>query len=181
MTPNDPDRKQRRAPTPLDGAGLERLALHYCGRYATTRARLATYLARKIRERGWDDAAAADVPGLVARIAALGYVDDRSFAEARGAALGRRGYGARRLAQALTQAGIEAEDRAGATETAEDEAWPRALAFARRRRIGPYAAEAADRPQREKQLGAMLRAGHPLDLARRIVAAIPGEEPDAPC
>ena len=32
----------------LDPAALERLALHYAGRYATTRAKLAAYLARKI-------------------------------------------------------------------------------------------------------------------------------------
>ena len=50
-----------------------------------------------------------------------------------------------------------------------------ALAFARRRRIGPFATVAADRAQREKQIAAMIRAGHSFTLARRIALA----EPDA--
>ena len=45
---------RRRATTPLDAAALDRIALRYVERFATTRARLADYLRRKIRERGWD-------------------------------------------------------------------------------------------------------------------------------
>jgi regulatory protein len=62
---------------------------------------------------------------------------------------------------------------------AADGAWDAALRFAERRRIGPFAAVQADRPAREKALAAMLRAGHPPRLARRIVAARPGEVPQA--
>ncbi|MBY0519066.1 MAG: hypothetical protein K2P79_01420 [Sphingomonas sp.] len=51
-----------------------------------------------------------------------------------------------------------------------------ALTFARKRRIGPFAATLADRPQREKQLAAMLRGGHDFDTARRIVAMEPGDD-----
>src|SRR3546814_652087 len=72
----------RRSLKPLDAAALDRLALRYVERFATTRAKLAAYLARKIRERGW--AGARVEPAEVAsRMAALGYVDDRAFAEAR--------------------------------------------------------------------------------------------------
>ena len=46
-----------------------------------------------------------------------------------------------------------------------------ALTFARRRRVGPFGPEVADRALRDRQLAAMLRAGHPLDLSRRILAA----------
>jgi len=48
--------------------------------------------------------------------------------------------------------------------------------LARRRRFGPFAAEAPDRPLREKHLAAMLRAGHRLDIARRIVDASDAED-----
>ena len=58
-------------------------------------------------------------------------------------------------------------------------AWEAALHFARRRRIGPFAAAEVDRPAREKALAAMLRAGHPLQIARALVAARPGEVPQA--
>ena len=111
-------------------------------------------------------------------MAALGYVDDRAFAGARAAALGRRGYGERRVGEALRAAGIGEEDAAEAREDAREGAWQSALRFAERRRIGPFAAAEADRDGREKALAAMLRAGHPLDLARRLAQARPGEIPD---
>ena len=46
-------RPAKRPRPPLDPEGLERLGLFYAGRYATTRAKLAAYLRRKLRERGW--------------------------------------------------------------------------------------------------------------------------------
>ena len=171
--------RNRTVRPPLDEAGLEQAALSYAGRYATSRAKLRAYLARKLRERGWAREAPPPLDALVERLAGLGYVDDRAFATARGAALARRGYGARRLDAALHAAGIDAEDAAEAREAAAAGAWQAALRFAERRAIGPFAAAQADRPAREKALAAMLRAGHPARLARRIVAARPGEIPQA--
>ncbi|WP_033921532.1 regulatory protein RecX [Sphingomonas sp. 37zxx] len=168
---------------PLAPDSLERLALRYVERFATTRAKLATYLARKIRERGWaDDAAPPAIDPLVERIAELGYIDDRAFGEARAAALTRRGFGSRRVAMALQQAGVAGEDAAGIVPRAEEQAVESALHFARRKRIGPFAREAAERAGREKHMAAMIRAGHAPTLARRIAAMSPlshsGEDTD---
>lgn len=170
--------RERKPKPPLDAASLEQLALAYVGRFATTRAKLAVYLARKVRERGWGGTGSAPIEPLVTRMAELGYVDDRAFAAARGAALGRRGYGARRVGLALRAAGIEDEDAADANATARDGAWEAALRFAARRKLGPFAPSESDRPMREKALAAMLRAGHPLDLALQLIAASPGEVPE---
>jgi regulatory protein len=169
-----------RNPQPLDRATIERLAITYVGRYATTRAKLATYLARKVREREWVEAepSAAVIEAIVARCATLGYVDDRAFAEARAASLTRRGYGARRVADALRAAGIEEADSAPARGDASASAWDAALAFARRRRIGPFAESAADPDRRRRAFAAMMRAGHSPSIARRILDAPPGELPD---
>jgi regulatory protein len=150
---------KRRARPPLDAEGLERLGLFYAGRYATTRAKLADYLRRKLRERGWSGPGAPPVEALVER-----------FAE-------------RRVAQALRAAGIGAEDAAPARQEAESKAEDAALRFARRRRIGPYAEvplanDREGREARQKAVAAMLRAGHRLDLVRRILDASPGEIPD---
>jgi regulatory protein len=169
----------RKVKPPLDKAGLEQAALFYAGRYATSRARLKAYLVRKLRERGWDGADEPPLDALVERLAGLGYVDDRAFATARAAAFSRRGYGAGRVDAALRAAGIGEEDAAGARELAAESAWAAALRFAERRRIGPFAAGETDRPAREKALAAMLRAGHPAGIARRILAAPPGEIPEA--
>jgi regulatory protein len=169
----------RRVKPPLDAGSLEQSALFYAGRFATTRAKLAAYLGRKVRERGWAEAEAPAIEAIVEHMAGLGYVDDKAFADAKAGALTRRGYGARRVGEALRAAGIGDEDGAEAREVAEEGAWDAALRFAERRKIGPFAAAEPDRPGREKAYAAMLRAGHPPGLVRRIVAAKPGEIPQA--
>ncbi|WP_226372675.1 RecX family transcriptional regulator [Allosphingosinicella flava] len=171
-------RRHKSARPPIDAAGLERLALHYVGRYATSRAKLRAYLHRKIAERGWQGDDAAPVEALVERIERLGYVDDRAFAAARAASLGRKGYGPRRVHESLRAAGIGEEEGEEARSIAAGSQLSAALAFARRKRIGPFASAVPDRPGREKALAAMLRAGHGLDVARRVVDAMPGDVPE---
>lgn len=164
-----------RTPRPLLTAdALEALALRYVGRYATTRARLRTYLMRKLVERGWDGdeaARARAVDAVVQRHADLGYVDDRAVAEAKSRALAARGLGARRVRQALAGLGVEAEDAAPAQEAAEGMAWETALRFARRRRLGPFAPQPADPAARRRAFAAMVRGGHSVDHIRRILDA----------
>lgn len=174
-------KETRRAPRPLDAEMLKQLALNHVGRYATTRAKLRSYLTRKLRERGWQGDDAPPVETIVERMAALGYVDDRGFAEMRAAALTRRGYGARRVADALRMAGIDEADGQAAREAAGAAAWDAALAYARRRRIGPFAADSVDPgPARDKALAGLIRAGHSFEIARIIVDSGPGEIPDGP-
>jgi regulatory protein len=136
-------------------------------------------LRRKLRDRGWSGEGEPGIEPLIERMAGLGYVDDRAFATARAASLGRRGYGERRVGAAIRAAGIDEADGADARSLAKANAWTSALRFAERKRIGPYSAEQGDRAALEKAIGAMLRAGHPLDLARRIAGAPPGQIPEA--
>ncbi|HEU0044294.1 RecX family transcriptional regulator [Sphingomonas sp.] len=170
--------RERRPPPPLDGAALERLALRYVERFATTRGKLTDYLRRKVRERGWEGEPAEPV-AMAERMAELGYIDDLAFAQAKAAALGRRGLGARRVSGALIQARVEEADRDTVAPEVAGRAIEAALAFARRKRLGPWARVEVDRAGRDKQLAAMLRAGHPLDLSRRILALPQGVEPSA--
>ena len=174
-------RQERRPPPPLDAAALERLALRYVERFATTRGKLADYLGRKIRERGWDGDP-ADPHALAQRMADLGYVDDRLYAESKAAALGRKGLGARRVTMALRQARVTQGDADDLAPAIAGRAADAALTFARRKRIGPFGPGTTDagpdRAIRDKQLAAMLRAGHGFELSRRIVAARSEEELD---
>lgn len=163
-------RGSARTARPLDAARLRELALAYVARFATSQARLEAYLARKLRERGWDDPAAPDVAGIAQAMVDAGYVDDRAFAAAKSGSLLRRGYGQRRVGQALAAAGIDAETQ-GEVRAGEGEARRAALAMARKRRFGPFGPAAADRAMREKQVAAMLRAGHPLDSSRELIDA----------
>jgi regulatory protein len=161
----------------LDGAALERLALRYVERYATTRAKLGSYLRRKLKERGWSDGSLPDVGALVERLAELRYVDDASFAATRAASLVRRGYGPRRVSASLKAAGIDDEDAAEAENGARDAALEAALTYARRKKIGPFATAEMDRAAREKAFAALLRAGHSFEIARQIVESAPGTVP----
>jgi regulatory protein len=150
---------------------LRDLALSYVARYATSAAKLERYLARKLRELGWADGTMPpDIPALVARYVEVGYIDDEGFARARSASLLRRGYGLRRVNQALGQDGISATLREE-VEPAEVARRHAVLTLARKRRFGPFGTIPLERDRREKQIAAMLRAGHSLDFAREMVDA----------
>jgi regulatory protein len=163
-------RGARSARRPLDEHSIEERAIAYVSRYATTGARLAIYLNRKIAERGWAGSAPPAIGELVGRLVRLGYVDDEGFAAARASALRRRGYGVRRIEAALRNAGIEPATRAAIGASDGDENLRSALALARRRRLGPYGNGAVDRDEYRRAMAVMLRAGHDLAIARQALA-----------
>lgn len=146
------------------------MALAYVARFSTSAVKFERYLTRKLREKGWEGEGEPPVAATVERYVELGYVDDEGYARMKTGSLLRRGYGARRVRQALGEAGIAEELRA---EVAPGEAELReaALTYARRRRFGPFAAARPDPSVREKQLAAMVRAGHGFDAARALVDA----------
>lgn len=168
-------RNPRKPRPPLERDSLHELALAYVGRFATTRAKLATYLRRKLLERGWLGDRPPDIEALVERFSASGYVDDSAYALAKSRSLSGRGYGLARIRQSLRAAGVDEEDGAAARELAGLEAADAALRFARRRRIGPFAETRPDRKGREKAIAAMIRAGHSFELARAILDLPPGK------
>lgn len=174
-------RKGKKA-RPLDETTLRDLALAYVARFATTAAKLESYLARKVRERGLAEdgdgrTVDLDVTALVTRLVELGYVDDEVYARSKSRDLSARGYGARRVEQALWAAGVEESLR---EDTAPGEAESRraAILLAKKRRFGPFGSappeeEPAEetRKRREKQVAAMLRAGHRYEHAAFILDA----------
>lgn len=162
--------RQKRQRKPLSTTSLEELALSYVARFSTTAAKLERYLARKLRERGWEDDRDPDVPSLVQRFVEKGYVDDAIYARARTGDLLRRGYGARRVNQALGEAGVGEQVRLQ-MQPGDGARRQAAARLAQRRRFGPFAVEPPDKEKREKQIAAMLRAGHSFDHARAVLDA----------
>lgn len=160
---------------PLDQSGLQELALRYVSRYATTRHKLRRYLTRKINEREWKGDDAPQLEPMIARFVELGYVDDAAFALNKAAALTNKGYGSRRVSQALYQAGISDLDGQDALDMSEKEKWQAALTYARKKAIGPFAMEQQPRDICQRQLQAFLRAGHDYDIAARLISAAPGD------
>ena len=171
-------RKARKERPPLTPDTLGELALNYVGRFATTRAKLVTYLRRKVGERGWGDIHGPDLEAIASSFAERGYIDDKAYAMSKSRALTSRGYGLRRVEQALRSAGVEEADASGARDLASEEAVEAALRFAQRRRIGPFAAMRPDPKARERGLAAMVRAGHSFGIARALIDLEPGTEID---
>jgi regulatory protein len=181
---NDGKRRQKprreyapREPRPIDAAQLQDMALGYAARYATTAAKLRRYLQRKLGERIWTPADPPDIDGLVTRLTGLGYVNDRAYAASKQRDLTARGFGAGRVRGALAAAGV-ARDDVTAVLAPEDGAiadpYAPAIAFARRRRFGPFARDGAspDPAQRNRELAAMARAGHDFAIAKRVLNAV---------
>ena len=174
--------RKRKKARPLDETSLRDLALAYVARFATTGAKLEGYLLRKLRERGVVEdedgrIQTPDLGALVAQLIELGYVDDEAYARSKTRDLTARGYGARRVEQALWAAGVNEHTR---EETAPSEADTRraAIMLAKKRRFGPFGIapeddEPADQShkRREKQVAAMLRAGHKFEHIAFILDA----------
>ncbi|MCB1884990.1 MAG: RecX family transcriptional regulator [Geminicoccaceae bacterium] len=163
-----------KAPTP---ERLRRRALHYLERFPSGEANLRRVLRqRALREAAALDldseAVAATVDAVVAEMAGLGLVDDRAFAEGRARSLLAKGRPPSRVRQTLRAKGIDPNTARSALDgLAEGEGLDEAraaLAFARRRRLGPYRKGEAD-PGRE--LAILARAGFTYATAKRVVEA----------
>ncbi|MFQ5773994.1 MAG: RecX family transcriptional regulator [Kiloniellaceae bacterium] len=183
--PNARQRRPRRGPRKATPEYLRKAALHYLERYAGSAAHLRRLLlfkvARSAQAHGTDSAAgAAEVEALIAEFLRNGLLDDARYAEARARALHRRGASARAIRAALAVKGISRALTARALERLrEEEAEPElaaALAYARRRRLGPYRSRATRADMRARDLATLGRQGFGYELARRVIDAGDPEE-----
>ncbi len=172
-------------PVAVDAALIERWALAYLGRFASTAENLRRVLRRRVQRRLPDDrdardAAGAAIDALVARYRASGLVDDATYAAGRARARLRRGQSLRTIRAGLAAKGVAAADAEAALAVLRDEAGDpdlaAACAVARRRRLGPYRRAAADR---DKELGAFARAGFSRAVAEAVLNCATPEEAEA--
>lgn len=179
MTP--PARTARSAPRPVTPESLERAALNYLERFASSAENLRQVLMRRVeasaRAHGTErERAAGWVDALVARYRAAGLLDDAAYAEMKAGSLHRRGASARAIRGRLGARGVAAETVTAALDRIAEDAGgdldlAAARALARRRRLGPFRAPEARAAWRDKDLAALGRAGFGYDVARRIVDA----------
>jgi len=173
-------------PAPNDTA-LHDAALAYLARYAATEAGLTRTLGRAVdrwARRALADGAEADavaaqaaqargvVRAVVARLAALGAVSDRAFAESRTRSLVRGGRSRRAVAAHLAAKGVGAETARAALAAEETDELAAALVLARRRRIGPFRVGDGDRL---RELAVLARAGFSQAVASEALR-MPREE-----
>jgi len=176
----------------LDEATLREAGLTYIARYGGTAAALTRALDRRIRR--WAEALlAAEEPDreaiaaqtavfrelarkVVLSLGELGAVDDAAFAESRARRLRRSGRSRRAVLAHLGGKGVAADLATAAVPEDEAAELAAALAFARRRRVGPFARDnAADEESRDRILAAFGRAGFSGGVARQALDCDPAE------
>jgi regulatory protein len=171
---------------PLDAALIERWALAYLGRFASSAANLRRVLLRRVRRRLGEDReaagqAAALVDSLVARYRETGLVDDAAYAAGRARSRLRRGQSLRTIRAGLADKGVAADIAEAAIEALResdgDPDLAAACAFARRRRFGPY--RRGGQGERDKELAAFARAGFSRATAEAVLACASPDEAEA--
>ena len=93
----------------------------------------------------------------------------------RARSLTRAGKSRQAIAAHLASRGVAAETTREATARDAETDLAAALAWAKRRRIGPFRAAEADADARRKELGVLARAGFDRDVALRALACPPDE------
>ena len=181
--------REETRPITIDGALIERWALAYLGRFASSAENLRRVLLRRVRKRLAEDreaaaAASAVIDTLVARYRRSGLVDDAAYAAGRARARLRRGQSLRTIRAGLAAKGVAAEDATAAIAALRDEGGDpdlaAACAFARRRRLGPYRRVVAEGDEiRAKELGAFARAGFSRDVAKAVLDCATPDEAEA--
>lgn len=182
--------EQNRQPV-IDAAQIERWALTYLERFASSAENLRRVLLRRVRRRLPKDReavahAASAIDALVSRYRSSGLVDDAAYASGRARSRLRRGQSLKTIRAGLALKGVAAEDAAAAIdalrEGGSDPDIAAAVAFARRRRLGPFRrappAEADDK-LRLKELGAFSRAGFSRAATEAVLDCATEEEVEA--
>jgi len=190
-------RGARRTPGPAGTAPtrsrLHEAALAYLARFAATEAVLIRVLDRRIDR--WVRAAAAEgthdpdilaaeaqasrktVREVARALVQSGVVNDEAFAGARARSLTRAGRSRMAVSAHLTAKGVP-QDVVKAVLPDPEAELGAALAYARRRRLGPFRSTDtdpadADEDTRRKELGALARAGFPQPIAQQALRMDP--------
>jgi regulatory protein len=152
---------------------LERWALAYLGRYASSAENLRRVLIRRARRYSSEAAlqARAEIDAIVMRCRESGLLDDATYATARVESLHRRGDSLRairaRLAAKGVPSAVAADAISGLRDKAPDPDLVAACAFARRRRLGPFRRGTGDR---QRELAVFARAGFSRRIAQAVLA-----------
>lgn len=182
--------RKTRQPKKATPERLQKAALFYLERYASSSENLRRVLMRRVERsaqfHGTDrEEGARIVASLIERFLKAGLLDDQAYAEAKTASLHRRGTSKRAIRLKLSQKGVNSGTIDKALEALEvdraaegvlgdgsrdDLDFTAALNYARRRRIGPFRSEKAPE-KRDRDLAALGRQGFSYEIARRIIDA----------
>jgi regulatory protein len=172
--PPPPPPKAQQGPPP-DARSLHDAAVRHLARYSATQVGLLRVLGRRIDRWARAAEAAPEIVAtaqqaardVVAKLAAVGAVDDAAFAARRARSLARAGRSRRAIGAHLAARGVSAELTAALPYDPEAELTA-ALAYARRRRMGPFR-QPPDPEQHMRDMGRLARAGFPQNIASAVL------------
>ena len=178
-----PRKKKRRPTPPLSTKWLHRQAVAYIERYQGSEKRVRQILWKRVRRAqsfhgGEDSVASSMIHEVIEQLKAEGRIHDTRFATDWAVSLQNRGSSSRMIRSKLQQKGLGAEaiDQALQTLSHLGDDWEEesALAYARRRRLGPFRIPYDDSwERRQKDLASMARAGFGFGLAKKILSSLP--------
>jgi len=161
---------------------LERAALYHLERYASSSENLRRVLTRKVWKAARlaedentvdEEQAAAWIEAVIEKLQRAGALNDRAYAEGRVVSLRRQGESTRGIAMKLGAKGVPRETVEAALELDEPENddVAAAVAYARRRRLGPWRKPDEREDRHDRDMAALARKGYRLDLCRRVIEA----------
>jgi len=162
--------KPQRIPKAPDAAYLERAALYYLERFATSSAHFESVLRRKIQRRcklrnESPEPFYALIAPLVARYQECGLLDDARFTQAKVASLKRKGSSGRMIHAKLSQKGLKREMIAQHIENDETSELEAARNLVRRKKLGRNSSP----EQKTRDLAVLARAGFSYMTARQAL------------
>jgi regulatory protein len=186
LPPTDSSDPEPSSATPdaITPAAFHEAALDYLARYAASTARLRRVLERRLRRRTADrdalEAARTIIAEVIEKLTAQGFLEDGRYASVKAESLVRQGRSRRWIeaklsadgvAPALIQSALKnlSEGNANAELVA-------AIAFARRRRLGPYrtskrGSQVEPKKLAEREMAAFARAGFDRRTTRIVLEA----------
>lgn len=159
---------------------LREAALRHLERYSSSAANLRAVLMRRVRRRTKDEGekgqAALAIDRIVERFAEVGLLDDRAYAERRAEVMHRQGKSLRAVRADLIARGIERKIAGEVVRAFEekigDPDLSAAMAYARKRRLGPFRVEERE-AFRERDATKLLRRGFDWDVVERVMRGPP--------
>ena len=172
--------KKRRPTPPLTASWLQAEAVQYLQRWPASEARVRRLLWKRVKRAqsfhgGTQEEAAPLVDEVMEALRRNRFVDDARYARLWIDSLRRRGTSRRMIFKKLQEKGVAQHEISVALESHEpedggDSEAASALAYAKRRRLGPYRVPHDDsRERKQKDLASMARAGFSYGIARSVL------------
>ena len=180
MYPTEKKEKKRRPTPPLSTSWLQAEAVRYLQRWPASEERVRRVLWKRVKRAqsfhgGTNAEAAPMVEAVIESLKKNKFVDDGRYARLWVDSLRRRGTSRRMIFKKLREKGVAQEDIAAAIEHHEpeeggDPEYESAVAYAKRRRLGPYRVPLDDSWERKrKDLASMARAGFSYGIAQSVL------------